>query len=355
MTDSDFNLWVKIDQFTENPLSIEGVDERLAWIRSYTSWRKLKLENFQLVHLRNIIEEHDSERSRLGFNIHLKAANLYNAIQSAYAITDTQLNILSVVTGRGFGIITVFHSEKERTFDNYEEDVAKLDKNAIVGPSIKYSPNTAAVQTINLGDPFDDYYNTFHDESGLSLNEHEKSAVFHDILNDRPRFIIILKIEDVIKNWQIAFETYWKGSEGRRSRLNRCMSFWKASRMSRDIYSRYTLDWITLEQLTDSEEPMGKVKTNKISRFIEQYFNLSFSLASPISKLYETRKDIAHGRRTDRQFLVDCKQDLILLEWFLRSVMSAVLGFGDLNTGVLIMNGYRKKLDWIPTPTTSPT
>src|ERR1700733_4483232 len=142
----------KLEQFTEVPLSLEGVDERLAWMRTWTSWRNLTLTEFDFFHEYDRVTEAKSRSSRLISLEMVPVEPLGAAVEGEYNVLNRKINLLSLISGKGFGIISVYpihpetqFQENKDEFFNHNETTTQSEPESTKGAPTEFPLESIAV------------------------------------------------------------------------------------------------------------------------------------------------------------------------------------------------------------------
>lgn len=103
----EFKIRAIIDQFTEIPMAFDRVEERSSWMRNWSSWRNVHLDKLPLIHLTKIEQEREERTSRLAVLENIRSSLLIEGITNYYSELSSKLNILSLITERGYWIISI--------------------------------------------------------------------------------------------------------------------------------------------------------------------------------------------------------------------------------------------------------
>ncbi len=315
-----YRIWCKINQFTEIPILLKNVDERLAWTRYWTSWRSLQIENFKLYHIKNENTEAVTRESGLLTEEYVTYTDVVGATTKAYELIRTKLNILSLVSERGFSISMVYPvTDKEPAIDISIQDYLEQAEKALVGnePNVSDSPPHHILSELVM---------TAGVEHSDILKENLELVQFIEEANLVERNIVVNRIVEVEDEWKSGYYAFRLLTLNQQNRLNQSMDFYRNTLLSRDIFSRFLLSWTALDSLTPYLDKMGNVKVEGISSFLGNISGLN-KLEDTISKLYSIRNDISHNRRRkDPEFISEAKRGLLMLEWILKNYLRKRLG-----------------------------
>lgn len=321
-----FSVWVVIDQYTEVPFLLPNVDERLTWMRSWARWDEVSLDSLQLHHLSTGELSSSTRSSRLLHEEVVEAPSPVEAGHVAYANTVTKLNLLSLVTGRGFSIVTVAmkapHSEAlgsliAKSLEKQSELVRKRPDGAL--PSALVPQGSMIITASKEGETLTESF-----ESTTYLDE-EMSGKFN-------RTLRVMKQGDVESEWKLAVSGFQALEAGKRAKFGRALHLHAAAKMIREMYSRYEITWTALDSLTPFVDARGKEKIRGMASHIGTINGVE-DLRSVIGKLYTTRNDISHGRRADKAFPTECKRRLLMLEWILENFIREGVGVDQVAPG----------------------
>jgi hypothetical protein len=259
-----FRIWSKIEQFTEIPTLIDGVDERLAWVRNWTSWRVVKLDKLILIHMDTGDHEKALRTSILVTEEWISGmTSPVEATVQAYDLIRTKLNILSAISEKGFGINSIYPAHYvEKDLNSY------VNETLFSVPENKPNPVQDA-----KGKPiipvFSSIVMTGGNEPGEYLRE-EKEIVLNIQQGTDIKLgnTIMTKISELQNEWMRAYAAFSTKNRQSQNPLNQSMEFYRVTRMSRDLYSRYLLDWTALDSLTPFVQKMGREKTNGMASYI---------------------------------------------------------------------------------------
>jgi len=297
-----------IDQYTEYPIQVPFVEERLAWMRNWSSWREFNFVGLQLRHVETIETERYAKTSFLAFESTVNADSLESAVKTTYTEATKKLNFLSLLTGKGFAPITIRVPRPLTRVEKRSNLVNRIYWWAVKRAEVKGSKEGKAEADSWPGER----RHVVIDSPGY---QHEEYEVVVDVRENGPkRELWSTTIDEVERRWRALTDTVNRLPPNTTSELTRALDLYRASRMSRDVFARYVVVWTALDSLTPYTDKMGKEKTDGMAKFMGPISGVA-ALPDVIGKLYGTRNDISHSRKQGEEFSGVCKNRLIMLEW----------------------------------------
>jgi hypothetical protein len=246
-----------------------------------------------------------------------------DAVTVAYDSARTKLNLLSLISNKGFLISHIWplYSKDAQSIMGSTEQM-----NQEIGATrkwLEYSKKPE-IKSVNFS-------------SGKITKDPEYlQEGFHTVIypQEEPtavRNIVLLKISDLENDWSEAFDKFSEKDVSTHFLLNQAMELYRISLTSRELYSRYLLDWIALDSITPFVEKQGSKKIAGMSRFIGRISGID-DLGPVIEELYRIRNDIAHSRMQQiLEFNTECKKGLLWLEWILTNLVRTKIGLNQRN------------------------
>ena len=329
-----FHILISIKQFTEVPILLQGVDERIAWQRTWTLWENLSLPSLPLFQLSST-EEIDIDYSHLASEEFLETSDEAKAIELAISNVNDKLGLLSLITDRGFSIIGsyVIPSTQEPFSLAYNVKVYQEHRIPIktrTNTEIREEASKYPKEDITLGLR---RFRLSALDTQKSLGESvEVIPQQYELTNDEKikRTLIVAIKEDLLKEWQTVQNNYALKNNTIKNSLSRSMNLWMNSRMDKDINSRFLIDWVALDNLTPYVDLSGRNKTDKMAFTIGPINGIQNRLDDVLYKIYSSRNDIAHSRGPYVTNLGRFKKELMMLEWIFKNYLRKELGLGQI-------------------------
>lgn len=303
-----FSFLVSADQYTEYPDRIAYVEERLGWVRNWSSWRGFNLTGLPIEHTASLEAERDARTSYLVTGCEVTAESANDGARIAYETVNRKLNLLSLITGKGFIPITV----------GVPTSPTRQDRRAnLVKKAYWWVSKQAEVKTDQTGKGQADSWPGQRKTVAVEKPgyQHEEFEIAVDIREQEPkRQLWQTTIAEVEHRWTSLTETVAKLPPGTMPELSRALDFYRVSRMSRDLFARYVVVWVALDSLTPFTEGRGRDKINGMAKHMGAISGVE-NLGSILTAIYSTRNDIAHSKELGEDFAKTCKSRLIMLEW----------------------------------------
>jgi hypothetical protein len=330
MPPNDFHMLAQIEQFTEIPLQIENVEEELAWMRTWSSWRSANFEGLRLLHLASQDRENLYKTSFLAIEKHVSIRNqsdAENALANFYQELFPKINILSLLTENGFSIKAVspytLATQKNRkvkwlsmeywrnyidktSFELSREATLITDEEGYASPQITVGQRKTCV--INKDGYFPVSYEVIVD-----LREKNIGRRFE-----------MVPIVEVQCRWDKANKKILDFDSNYKFVLLRALELFRTAKMIRNVYARYSIIWAALDSLTPYSNKMGIEKTKGMAKSVGQINGVD-DINEALSQIYSTRNNIVHCDRKELSFPYKCKKRLLRLEWILNCYVLKLL------------------------------
>ncbi len=331
---SKFHVLISIKQFTEIPILLQGVDERIAWQRSWTSWENLNLPSLPLFQLSSN-EDIDTDCTYLASEEFVETNDETKALEITVSNVNDRLGLLSLISDKGFSVIGSYiipstqgpfsladnvkayhdHRISVKTKTNIEigEEASKSKTNDLIFGLRRFRMSTLETQK-TLGESIE----VIPQQRELMVDKNIK------------RTLVLSSKEELSKEWQIVQPNFVGKNGTTKSSLSRSMNLWMNSRMDRDISSRFLIDWVALDNLTSCIDLKGRKKTNKMALIIGSINGIQNRLDDVLYKIYSSRNYIAHSKGSYVTKLGRFKKELMILEWILKNYMRKELDLNQL-------------------------
>ena len=125
-----YHVVISIKQFTEVPILLPDVDERISWLRTWTLWNNLNLQSLPLFQI-NSNEDLGSDSSYLATQESIESDDPIKAVDEAISQANIKLGLLSLITDRGFSIIGSYVLPQNLESFSLAENIKKYRENMI--------------------------------------------------------------------------------------------------------------------------------------------------------------------------------------------------------------------------------
>lgn len=321
---SKYKVWFIIKQYTEYPLFIEGLGEGLDWYRGWASWQNVKLRDLVIVHEPDQSEEEKEGISTMYAEEIVESDSPFRSASIAYNKMKTKLNLLSLISQKGFLIKSVFpnadlNADLNSELDRFESLIHENQ------PTKTSSKNQIQIN------PF---FARFIMKTGKSEDYLSESVeAVYSVLEgpELKRNIHVIKLPWLQDEWNRAFTNFFNLDIKDQPLVNQSMEIYRMALTSGGLYSRYLLQWIALDLLTPFVKEKGSKKIAGMSVFIGSINGVA-DLKLTLEIIYGMRNDIAHGRAQQiNAFDIECKKGLLWLEWILTNFVRMKLGLNQIN------------------------
>lgn len=298
------------------------------WERHWTTWKKVSLDGFPL---HDYTESEYGQTRRMSTLITEKVINSINpesATLEAYELIRTKLNILSAISEKGLSIEKVFPAG-----GNWPGLSEYINYLTYAIPKTKI-PRGTSREAIKMHPVFEDLHVKASKEEDKYMTENVDTVPQFLEGENIERTITLGKWNDLQDEWLKASSAFGQFSQLKGKVMNQSMELYRSVLQSRELLSRYLLDWAAIDMATECLSDTGKYKMNKMSRNLGEINGVT-NLIWTLSMLYEIRNDIAHGRNDPSpEFLSKCKRGLFWLEWILVAFYRTSLGLEQRSVNV---------------------
>ena len=334
-----YHVVISIKQFTEVPILLPDVDERISWLRTWTLWNNLNLRSLPLFQISSSADI-DKDSSYLASEEFIEADDPIKAVDKAITLANIKLGLLSLITDKGFSIIGSYVIPQTLEPFSLEENIKQYRENMI---PLKNKTNEEIAEASKFWTK-DLILGLRRFRMGAGNNPENKET--HEILKElgdvvpqaqelekdkkiqRPLPLLVKK--ELISEWEKVLENFGSKDGDERSKLSSSLNLWMSSRMNRDIFSRFLIDWAALDSLMSSTSSRGQEKTKEMAKSIGSINGLPNDLDYVLHIIYQSRNDIAHSR-TEYVTKLECfKRELIVLEWIFKNFVRKELGLDQL-------------------------
>ena len=335
-----YHVVISIKQFTEVPILLPDVDERISWLRTWNLWNNLNLGSLRLFQI-SFNEDLGSDFSYLALEEFPEADDPIKAVDEAITQADIKLGLLSLITDRGFSIIGSYVLPQNLESFSLAENIKKYRENMI---PIKNKANEEMSAALKLkANNLIFGLRGFRISAGNDPEILEESAEVipqaQELKRDKiERTLVVLFKKEVSNEWEKVLGNFRGKDDDAKKKLSRSLNLWMNSRMNRDIFSRFLIDWIALDGLLQSTNSHGTKKIKEMAKFIEPINGLSTVLEDVLHIIYQSRNDIAHSR-TEYVTKLECfKKELMVLEWIFKNFVRKELGLNQLRGEAIPVN-----------------
>jgi len=333
-----YRVIISIKQFTEVPILLPDVDERISWLRTWTLWNNLNLQSLPLFQI-SFNEDLGSDSSYLATQEFIESADPTKAVDRAITLANIKLGLLSLITGKGFSIIGSYVLPQNLESFSLAENIKQYRENMI---PIKNKSNAEMAKGLKLkannlifglrGFRMSAGNNPENKKTPEILEESaEVIPQAQELIRDKiERTLVVLFKKEVSSEWEKVLGNFGGKDDDAKKRLSRSLNLWMSSRMNRDIFSRFLIDWTALDSLLPSTNLYGTKKIKEMAKYIEPINGLPTNLDDVLHIIYKSRNDIAHSR-TDYVTKLECfKKELMVLEWIFKNFVRKELGLNQL-------------------------
>jgi len=341
-----YHVVISIKQFTERPILLKDVDERISWLRTWTLWNNLNLRSLPLFQISSSADI-DKDSSYLASEEFIEADDPIKAVDEAITLANIKLGLLSLITDKGFSIIgsyvipqTLEPFSLEENIKQYREDLIPLKNktNAEIAEASKFWTKDLIFGLrrfiMSAGN------NPENTETPEFLGESaEVIPQAQELKRDRiERTLVVLLKKEVSSEWEKVLENFGGKEDDAKKKLSRSLNLWMNSRMNRDIFSRFLIDWTALDSLLPSTNLYGTKKTKEMAKSIGSINGIPTNLEDVLHTIYQSRNDIAHSR-TEYVTKLECfKKELMVLEWIFKNFVRKELGLNQLRGEAIPVN-----------------
>jgi hypothetical protein len=337
-----FHVLISIKQFTEIPIFLKGVDERIAWQRSWTSWNNLTLPSLSLFQLSSN-EDIEIDCSYLATEEFIETTDESKAIEVAVSNANDKLGLLSLLTDKGFSVIGSYVIPQTQQPFSLADNIKWYRDNRIMvkaktNEEIREEASKPEMNDLTLG--LRRFSFVAHEtektlgESVQVIPQQYELALAKNI----ERKIEVVTTEELSNSWQTALQNLINKNRATNNSFSRSLNLWMNSRMDRDLNSRFLIDWAALDNLTPHISTMGREKTDKMALAIGPISGIHSKLDYVLYKVYSSRNDIAHSRGSYVANLERFKKELMLLEWIFKNFVRKELGISQVQQQAIPVN-----------------
>jgi len=333
-----YHVVISIKQFTERPILLKDVDERISWLRTWTLWNNLNLRSLPLFQISSSADI-DKDSSYLASEEFIEADDPIKAVDEAITLANIKLGLLSLITDKGFSIIgsyvipqTLKPFSLEENIKQYRENLIPLKNktNAEIAEASKFWTKDLIFGLrrfiMSAGN------NPENKETPEILGESaEVIPQEQELIRDKiQRNLVVLLKKEVSSEWEKVLRNFEDKGNDAKKKLGRSLNLWMSSRMNRDIFSRFLIDWVALDSLMPSTNLYGTEKTKEMAKSIGSINGIPTNLEDVLHTIYQSRNDIAHSR-TEYVTKLECfKKELMVLEWIFKNFVRKELGLDQL-------------------------
>jgi len=285
-------------------------------------------------------EDLDSDSSYIATQEPIESDDPIKAVDGAITQANIKLGLLSLITDKGFSIIGSYVPLEAPESFSLAENIKQYRENMIPIKNKANAEMTAALKLKANNLIFG--LRRFQLHAG---NNHENKET-HEILEESGEVILqaqelikdkkiqrtlpVLVKKELISEWEKVLGNFWGKDDDAKKKLSRSLNLWMSSRMNRDIFSRFLIDWTALDSLLPSTNLRGPEKIKEMAKSIGPINGLPTDLDDVLHIIYQSRNDIAHSR-TEYVTKLECfKKELIVLKWIFKNFVRKELGLNQL-------------------------
>jgi len=285
-------------------------------------------------------EDLDLDSSYLALEEFPEADDPIKAVDEAITLANIKLGLLSLITDKGFSIIgshvTLQAPESFSLAENikqYRENMIPIKNkaNAEMDAALKLKANNLIFglrrfQLHAMNNPENKETHEILEESGKVIPQAQEQIEDENF----KRTLAVLVKKELISEWEIILEKFGGKDDDAKKKLSSSLNLWMSSRMNRDIFSRFLIDWTALDSLLPGTKSFGDEKTKEMAKSIGSINGIPINLEDVLHTIYESRNDIAHSRVEYVTKLECFKKELMLLEWIFKNFVRKELGLNQL-------------------------
>jgi len=262
------------------------------------------------------------------------------AVDKAITKVNINLGLLSLITGKGFSIIGSYVPLEAPESFSLAENIKQYRENMIPIKNKANAEMTAALELKANNLIFG--LRRFRLHAGNNPENKETPEILEEsgevipqaqeLIKDKKiqRILPVLVKKELISEWEIILEKFGGKDDDANKKLSRSLNLWMSSRMNRDIFSRFLIDWAALDSLMPSTNLYGAKKTKEMAKSIGSINGIPTNLEGVLHTIYQSRNDIAHSKDEYITKLECFKKELMVLEWIFKNFVRKELGLNQL-------------------------
>jgi len=290
----------------------------------------------------------DKDSSYLASEEFIEADDPIKAVDKAITIVNINLGLLSLITDKGFSIIGSYVIPQTLEPFSLEENIKQYRENMI---PLKNKTNAEIAEASKFwAKDLIFGLRRFRMSAGNNPENKETPEILgesaevipqeQELIEDKnfKRTLTVLSKKEMSSEWEKVLENFDGKDDDAKKKLSRSLNLWMSSRMNRDIFSRFLIDWAALDSLMSSTNLRGLEKTKEMANSIGPINGIPSGLENVLYIIYQSRHDIAHSR-VDYVTKLECfKKELMVLEWIFKNFVRKELGLNQLPKEAILVN-----------------